>query len=157
MQEIRWPAEYHPDAAKVFISNRIVIPATAKTVWAWLVRAEAWPGWYPNSADVKLPAGPNLARGMTFQWTTFGVSLVSVVREFEPPTRLAWSAHATGIDAYHAWLLEETAPGQTTVLTEETQNGWLARVGKVLMPNRMSKQHRIWLEGLSAKAQSGKP
>ena len=34
------------------------------------------------------------------------------------------------------------------VLTEETLNGWLARLGALAMPNRMSRWHQRWLEGL---------
>jgi len=47
--------------------------------------------------------------------------------------------------------------GSTHVLTEETQNGWLARLGKLLMPNRMAANHQLWLEGLSARGESGPP
>ena len=76
--------------------------------------------------------------------------------EFEPQTRLAWDAHGLGLSAWHAWLLTPTATG-THVLTEETQSGWLARLGKTIYPTRMSKQHQLWLEGLSRQAQTGPP
>jgi hypothetical protein len=33
------------------------------------------------------------------------------------------------------------------VLTEETQTGWLARLGALVMPGRMSKWYQRWLEG----------
>jgi hypothetical protein len=74
------------------------------------------------------------------------------VREFEPLERLAWSARGIGVDAYHAWLFEPN-----NVLTEETQNGFLARLGSLAMPNRMHKYHQIWLENLSEKALTGLP
>lgn len=156
MAEVRWPPRFEPARAKVFVSNRITIRAEPQIVWAWLVRARKWPEWYSNSANVELPnPGLDLAPGMRFQWQTFGVNLVSTVREFELYSRLAWDARATGIEAYHAWVIEKRGEGETLVLTEETQNGWLARLGRILMPGRMHRQHQIWLEGLRDKAESG--
>jgi hypothetical protein len=35
--------------------------------------------------------------------------------------------------------------GGVYVLTEETQYGWLARLGALAMPGRMSKWHQRWL------------
>jgi hypothetical protein len=40
--------------------------------------------------------------------------------------RLAWDAHCNGVHAYHAWAFEKR-DGGVYVLTEEMQNGWLAR------------------------------
>ena len=99
---------------------------------------------------------PNLALGTQFRWKTFGITIVSSVLEFEPNERLAWDAHRSGFDAYHAWLIQKTASG-CTVITEETQRGWLARFARALRPQQMEKQHQIWLEGLSAGASAGYP
>ena len=155
---VRWPEQFHPSSAGVYVRNEIDIPAPPETVWAWLVRAEQWPAWYPNSRNVHILEGPrpDLAAGTRFRWWTFGVTITSTVEEFEPPARLAWNAVAPGIRAYHAWLIEKTPVG-TRVLTEETQNGFLAKLGSVLMPNRMHHHHQIWLEQLRIKATGGMP
>lgn len=155
---IRWPAPFDPSRAGVYVVNEIDIPAPPETVWAWLVRAALWPAWYPNSRNVKFLAGapPDLAPGTRFRWWTFGVTIESAVEEFEPYERLAWSARAPGIRAYHAWLIEKT-PAGCHVLTEETQHGFLARLGSLLMPNRMRHHHQIWLEQMRAKAAGGPP
>ena len=100
--------------------------------------------------------GSDLELGAKFRWTTFGVRLDSKVEEFVPRERLAWSARATGIDAYHAWLIEPRASG-CYVLTEETQNGWLAALSNMLRPKNMSTQHQNWLESLQHKAIQGPP
>ncbi len=158
MAAVRWPSEYDPANTKVFVSNQITIAAEPEVIWAWLVRAQQWPDWYSNASNVRLPvSSPDLSPGMVFEWSTFGVGLVSTVKEFEPYSRLAWDARATGIAAYHAWVIERTGPKQCLVLTEETQKGWVARLGKLVMPARMSRYHQIWLEGLKAKAESGIP
>lgn len=73
-----------------------------------------------------------------------------------PFERIAWNAFGIGVDAYHAWEITRT-PAGAHVLTEETQYGWAARLGSVVLPSRMSRGHQIWLERLSAKAQGGSP
>lgn len=47
--------------------------------------------------------------------------------------------------AYHAWAFEKK-DGGVYVLTEETQNGRLARLGALVTPDRMLKWHQRWLE-----------
>jgi len=155
---IRWPAAFEPSRSPVHVRNEIEIAASAGRVWAWLVRAERWPEWYANSRDVRFLAGrpPDLAPGTRFRWRTFGVRISSRVLEFEPPHRLAWDARGIGVLAYHAWLVQES-PGGCRVLTEETQRGWLARLGARLMPARMWRGHQLWLESLRERAPAGAP
>jgi len=154
---IRWPEKQSPELTKVHVRNELEIPVSSEVVWAWLIRAELWPTWYGNSKRVVIEGGgPDLRLGSRFRWTTFGVRLDSRVEEFVPGERLAWSARATGIDAYHAWLIE-ARPSGCYVLTEETQNGLLARLSDMLRPQNMSKQHQNWLESLQRKAAEGPP
>jgi hypothetical protein len=68
----------------------------------------------------------------------------------------AWLTHALGVDAYHAWVLQPSTQG-CHVLTEETQHGWITRLGKLFIPNRMGKFHQLWLEGLETRARTGLP
>jgi len=155
--KIRWPDNYRPDRTKVHVQNQLEMPTRAEVVWAWLIRAELWPTWYANSKRVVIEGGgSDLRPGSKFQWTTFGARLDSKVEEFTPNERLAWSARGTGIDVYHAWLIEKR-PSGCYVLTEETQNGWLAQLSNMLRPQNMSKQHQNWLESLKRKASEGQP
>jgi uncharacterized protein YndB with AHSA1/START domain len=156
--QIFWPSGYEPEKSPIHVHNQIAITAPPETVWAWLIRAQLWPTWYPNSADLSFLNGkpPDLTLGTRFRWKTFGVTIVSEVLEFEPYERVAWDAHSSGLEAYHAWLIQRAEEG-CIVLTEETQRGWLARLGKAVRPKRMEQQHQIWLEGLRAKAVSGLP
>jgi uncharacterized protein YndB with AHSA1/START domain len=154
---IRWPEHYSPDKTKVHVRNELEMPVSSQLVWAWLVRAELWPTWYQNSKRVVIEGGgPDLRLGSRFRWTTFGVRLDSEVEEFVPGERLGWTARATGIDAYHAWLIE-SRPSGCHVLTEENQNGWLASLSNMLRPQNMSTQHQNWLENLQRKAAEGPP
>ncbi|MDB5986060.1 MAG: hypothetical protein JWR16_1113 [Nevskia sp.] len=156
---IRWPSHYDPAQAAVHVRNELHIAAAPATVWAWLVRAPRWPQWYINARNVRALRGSpdQLAPGSRFAWTTFGVRITSEVQEFVPEERLAWDAKSLGVDAYHAWLLTPDANGGCTVLTEETQHGFVARGSAWLFPTRMQRFHQIWLESLRARALSGLP
>lgn len=156
--QILWPSSHDPAKSPVHVRNELSINAAPEIVWAWLIRAQLWPTWYPNSANIRFLRGnpPYLSLGTRFRWKTFGVTIQSMVLEFVPYERLAWDAHSSGLDAYHAWLIQKTESG-CHVITEETQRGWLARLARVLRPRRMEQQHQIWLEGLRAKAIVGLP
>jgi Polyketide cyclase / dehydrase and lipid transport len=155
---IQWPDHYKPQNCPVHVRNELDMMAPQDRVWAWLIRAPLWPTWYVNSANVKIieGLGPELRLGTRLRWKTFGVTIMSTVLEYIQNERIAWDAHAFGIDAYHAWVLQPSAKG-CHVLTEEAQHGGIARLGKMLMPNRMYKFHQIWLEGLESKARYGFP
>src|SRR5271155_2283321 len=154
---IRWPEKYGPERTSVHARNELEMPAEPETVWAWLVRADLWPTWYVNARGVKIEGGGHeLKLGTRFRWTTFGARLSSKVEEFVPAERLAWSASSTGIDVYHAWLIEKR-PSGCYVLTEENQNGILARLSNSFRPGNMERYHHLWLEGLLAKARNGPP
>jgi uncharacterized protein YndB with AHSA1/START domain len=154
---IIWPDRYRTETVAAHVSNEIIIAAPPETVWAWLIRAPAWPDWYPNSSDVQLHAGATtLALGQTFTWRNFGVAVCSTIREFEPASRIAWDGSGFLLDVYHAWLIEPR-PAGCWVLTEENQNGFAARVQKLFMPDRMYKGHQVWLESLKVKAEGGMP
>ena len=155
--EIRWPPGFDPGRAPVLVRNDIVTTATPEAVWSSLVRARAWPTWYSNSQNVRIDGGAqDLTAGSVFRWRTFGVSLVSRVEEFVPGERIAWTARGIGVSAYHAWLIQPV-PAGCHILTEETQYGWLARLGSKLMPNRMPQGHQMWLESLRRRAEGGSP
>jgi uncharacterized protein YndB with AHSA1/START domain len=156
---IRWPEKHLPVNANLFAHNELLIPEPPERVWPWLLRAQLWPEWYANSANIHFLShtGPDLRNRSRFRWKTFGVKITSKVLEFEPYRRLAWDAHGIGVNAYHAWVLTPVGENATHVVTEETQSGWLAKLSAKLMPRRMYAQHQLWLEGLSAMAQSGLP
>lgn len=158
LPEIRWPNHYEPSRCPVHVRNELDMAASPEKVWAWLTRAKLWPDWYANSANVEILEGPGtgLEEGTLFRWKTFGITIKSTVLECVPDERIAWEAHAFGIDVYHAWVLQPSAKG-CLVVTEETQHGWLARLGSIFMPSRMHKYHQLWLEGLENKARAGFP
>lgn len=156
--QIYWPSHFAPHNCPIHVRNELAMSATPDKVWTWLVRATLWPTWYVNASHVRILQGngSDLAFGTKFRWKTFGVTITSTVLEFVPHKRIAWDARALGLEVYHAWVLQPTAEG-CHVLTEETQHGWLARLGKLFMPNRMHQYHQIWLESLARQSVAGLP
>lgn len=156
MAQINWPERYRPENCAVHVVNELAMDAPPQAVWDCLIDAEKWPDWYPNAANVVVEGAPDgrLSAGAKFRWKTFGVTIDTVVAEFEPVTRIAWSATAFGLEVYHAWLITPRGEG-CLVLTEETQNGFLARLGHWMRPGQMHKFHQIWLENLAARASGG--
>jgi uncharacterized protein YndB with AHSA1/START domain len=155
---IQWPQDLVPGRAPVYVRNVMSIAAPIENVWEWLIRAELWPTWYPNSHRVRIERGPkvDLGLGTEFVWRTFGVVLRSRVTEFSAPNIIAWNARSLGIQAYHAWTLMERSEG-CEIVSEETQRGIMARLGSILLPNRMFCWHQIWLSRLAVRAQTGRP
>jgi len=156
--QINWPDHYKPSNSPVHVRNELDMDASQDQVWAWLVRVTLWPSWYKNSAKVKILEGPgqDLIQDTRFRWKTFGATITSRVLEYIPKNRIAWDAHGLGIDAFHAFVLQQSPRG-CYVLTEEAQHGWLAGLSHLITPNRMSHFHQIWLEELERKARSGDP
>jgi hypothetical protein len=149
---IRWPDRFSPDKAPVHVVNALTVAASPEAVWKVLIRAAEWPNYYANASKVAIESGgADLSAGTRFTWQTFGVSLRTQVTEFEPFERIAWLATAPMIEAYHAWLILPAAGG-CHVITEETQHGLAARVGRLIFPGRMERWHQRWLEGLAAQA-----
>jgi hypothetical protein len=155
---IHWPDHYEPRNCPVHVRNELAMSVAQDRLWAWLIRATQWPDWYFNASNVKIlqGSGPDLAKGTKFRWKTFGITITSTILEYVPCERIAWDAHGFAFDGYHAWVLQPT-PTACHVLTEETQRGWLARLGALFMPNRMHRFHQLWLEALENQARSGLP
>jgi len=152
--EIIWPEQFKAVNTAVHVRNELVMPGVElERVWELLCRPGLWPTWYPNSSNVRIKnqTQPDLRLGTEFRWKTFGVTIDSTVIEFVRHERLGWDAHCRGVHAYHAWAFEQR-DGGVYVLTEETQNGWLARLSALAMPKRMSMWHQRWLEGLAEVA-----
>jgi len=155
---INWPERYRPENCAVHVVNELEMRDGPQAVWNHLVRASVWPSWYPNAANVVVHDTPDgkLFEGARFRWKTFGVTIDSVVEEFVPDERIAWSAKGFGLDVYHAWLIVPLPDGEPgcKVITEETQNGFMARLGHALRPDQMHAFHQIWLEKLSRRART---
>ena len=99
------------------------------------------------------PTAPTWPRTSPLRWTTFGVSVVSAVREFVHAQRLAWDGHALGSTGYHRW---ELTPHPTVAATSSPKKSNAAPAARLLAPlmrRGRHREHQHRLEALVATAQ----
>jgi uncharacterized protein YndB with AHSA1/START domain len=154
-ETIRWPAEYEPSQAAFYVSNQIAIAAPPQVVWDLLIQAETWPQWYEGAANVNVQNSSDgiLKKGSVFTWRTMDMTFTSVVKEYEPPFRLAWESRKAVIQGYHAWLIVPTPEG-CRVVTDESFHGFLGTMQRIFLPNKLRRLHDVFLEGLKAQAEA---
>jgi len=152
--EIAYPAKYDPSKSYVYTRNEIEINSSPEKVWFWLTSATSWPQWYSKVSRVLIinQHSNHLLAGTKFMFKTFGSRIMAAVTEFSPYERLAWTVKGLGIIGYHAWLIIPTTNG-CKVITEETQKGWLSKIGKFMVLHRIDKYDRFWLERLKTRAE----
>ncbi len=157
-QEISWPDFNHPDNCAIHVRNKLDMNAKPSSVWDCLVDATHWPEWYKHASEVVMQeeAQKILQLGSKFRWKTMGAGITSTVLEFVPHERLAWNGRAFGLDVYHAWLLVPSERG-CLVITEETQRGLTAQLGKFFLNRKMQNAHQLWLECLESRARRSTP
>ena len=153
--EINWPAQYRPEDATFFISNRIDISAPPEVVWGVLIEAESWPTWYEGASNVVVLDSSDgiLREDSEFTWRTMDLDFTSVIHEWHPPHRMGWESRRGDIKGYHAWLLIPTDDG-TTLITDESQFGFLANMQRWFLPNRLRELHDVWLLEIKARAEA---
>ncbi len=155
-----WPPKSNPSECPVYARNVILIAAQPETIWGYLVRATAWPDWYPGAHDVRIQHAAELGLGVQFHWTTFDIPLHSQVQDWKPYEHLAWNAKGLlRTFAYHRWTISNAPNGFTQVLTEESQRGILPKLLSPYLKWRLHRQHEQWLQNLKclSEAFNGKP
>jgi len=150
---IHWPQGLEPRNVDVFVHNEGWIDAPPEIVWANLIDATKWPSWYANSADVRIEGGQSkLAKGVSFDWKTFGFSIRSTVDVFEPDREIGWGVDSPEFAVHHAWVLVPERGG-TRVITEEAQKGADAIKFRLEQPNAMYDGHDWWMSALKARSE----
>jgi len=148
--EIRWPTGFAPEKADLFAHNHAHVNAPCEAVWRHIVDARSWPEWYPNAADVRLLGGAQaLGPAVRWRWRTFGLTIESWIKEFEPGRRLTWFGGAPGEPPafYHAWLLTPETGGCRVVM-DEAGVGAGAAAFRTADEGRMHRGHALWLATL---------
>lgn len=97
--------------------------------------------------------GP-LTVGSVFRWRSGRFRIVSTLQVVEPNERIGWTGTAFGMRSRHVWTLTPRENG-TLVLTEETLEGWGARLSKVLTPRFLGRTLQALLEALKRRAEGG--
>jgi uncharacterized protein YndB with AHSA1/START domain len=137
--------------APAIARHEILIAAPSDTVWALLADIDQWPTWNPNISAATLEGG--LEPGTGFHWRSGGTAIASTLQEVEPQRRLSWTGRVMGIRAIHTWSLDPQGDG-VVVRTEESFEGWMARLMKPMMQKMLDTSLKTWLEHLKQQAET---
>ncbi len=122
MQELARAGKVQDDAP-LHTTRDVVVQAPRAAVWAILTDFARWPAWQPNVTSVSPPA--SLTPGAAFRWVNGESEVTSTLALVQASERLAWTGSVSVAKAIHTWRLEETTPGTTRVVVEETMDGFL--------------------------------
>ncbi len=137
--------------APVKCSKIISINSKKDKVWTALTDIDNWCNWQHEIAESKLHG--ELKAGSTFDWTSGGVRIHSILHTVEPNNSLGWTGKTFGISAIHNWKLVESN-GKTEVSVEESMEGLPARIFKKSFNKSLENGMQTWLESLKKKCES---
>ncbi len=138
-----------PDAP-VFVSGSIDVAAPVEVVWRVLTAVEQWPEWNPDVRGAAVNGA--LAEGTTFQWKAGPGTIKSTFQAVEPMQLLGWTGKTLGIPAVHAYRLR-WRDGVTTVTTEESWDGRVARLFRSSFQRTLRKAIDTGLDALKREAE----
>ena len=135
--------------APVILAGEIEIAAPLERVWDVLTTIDSWPNWNPEVTAAALEG--DLAAGSVFRWKA-GARLTSRLAHVEPPRMIAWTGTSMGLNAVHIYTLERR-DGTTSVKTEESVAGLLARLFTRPLRAKMNTSIRKGLQSLKIEAE----
>jgi len=149
-----WPNGLEPAVSPVYVYNEATIPAPPQVVWDHLTRPLECPAWFSQAKNVRIEAGPPvIGAGSVVVWEMLGATIRVKVERAEAGKLLAWEGGATGVHAYHAWILVPAGKG-TRVVTVETENGAVPGLLAPYLRSALHEAHAEWLRGLGEVAQN---
>lgn len=136
--------------APLVAQREIFIQASPEVVWKIHTDINNWGQWQPGIDMAKLE-GP-LATGSIFQWKSGGLTITSTIQIVESNQQIGWTGKALGTRASHIWMLKGYNDG-TMLTTEESMEGWLISILKLIMPKFLEESLDTWLQSLKSKAE----
>lgn len=136
--------------APVRARHEIDINAPLDTVWRLHADVNKWPAWNLAITAARLD-GP-FEPGGSFEWTSYGFTVVSTIYAVAEPTRVLWGGTASGITGIHEWVLTP-APAGTHVTTQESFAGEPVAADVTGMQTALDSSLTTWLSHLKAAAE----
>ena len=136
--------------APVFAETGIDIAAQPDSVWNVLTDFERWPSWNPDVKSMSMSG--YVAPGTAFKWKSGPATITSTIEHVERPRLIAWSGRTFGMTAKHVYRLD-ARDGVTHVRTEESFDGWLARLLRGQMRKTLQTALDNGLRHLKAEAE----
>jgi uncharacterized protein YndB with AHSA1/START domain len=136
--------------APVVQTKEIIINSTPQKVWQVLTNIQSWDEWNERINKPKLHG--KLDVGSSFTWKTNGSKIKSKIHSFTPNKTLGWQGKAFGASAIHNWYLSPTENG-TKVRVEESMEGWIIKLIKKKMKEKLADDMVYWLEQLKIECE----
>lgn len=137
--------------APVVQKNAILINVKPEVVWQVLTNIESWEDWNKRIIKPKLQGKLNI--GSRFTWKTNGSKIKSTIHSFRLYRVIGWQGKAFGASAIHNWYLEPTKTG-TIVRVQESMEGWIIRLMKKKMNEKLANDMIYWLEQLKIECEN---
>jgi hypothetical protein len=144
-----WPQGMAPADASFDVASEGDVPARPEAAWARLTRADQWTSWFPRATNVHFESGgPTLSVGTVVVWDMLCSTIRVTITRAEPPYVLAWEGGASGVHAYHSWLIEPRGDG-SHVVTLETERGIVPALFGWTYKHKLQVAHDEWLADLA--------
>lgn len=141
--------------APVIVAADAFIAATPQVVWALLSDVPSWPMWHPGIRSATTDGPP--AVGRRFVWRPgLLTKIVSVMQDVEPGSVIGWTGRTLGLTARHMWTVMAEGGG-TRLHTEESMDGFLAKMVRRPLQNSVQRDLDSWLIHLSSAAEDRPP
>ncbi len=137
--------------APVFGASEIEIAAEPNAVWDVLTDFEGWTTWNPDVKSMSIDG--DVAPGTQFKWKAGPASIASTIQRVERPRLIAWTGKTFGTSAIHVYRLD-TRDDRTVVHTEESFEGWLARVLRGRMKKTLQSSLESGLQRLKTRVEA---
>jgi hypothetical protein len=85
------------------------INAPLDTVWRLHADVGAWPTWQTDITAAHIDGA--FQPGASFEWTSYGFTVVSTIYAVAERARVLWGGTAGGITGVHEWVFSETPAG----------------------------------------------
>ncbi|WP_256006736.1 SRPBCC family protein [Pedobacter deserti] len=131
------------DNAPVKSRHQIQISTDLNMVWELLTGIDKWPSWNSDISEAFLH-GP-LTSGTAFTWKSGASRICSEIHHFAKNKSFGWKGSFFGVKAIHYWSLEEK-DGMVTVTTEESMEGFLAKLLAGMLQRKLDKSLLNWLD-----------
>jgi len=131
--------------------REIEIHAPIEIVWKVHTDINKWSDWHPDIKHSCIVENPSV--GTVFDWTSDGYKLKSQIQMFDENRVIGWIGSGFGASAIHIWEFSSLENGNTLVLTKESMDGWLVKLFKGMMNNKLNKSLENWLNALKKQSE----
>lgn len=137
--------------APVRARHEVDIDAPLEVVWGLHADVNNWTAWQTEITAAKLDG--EFAPGSSFEWTSYGFTVVSTIYEVAEGARVLWGGTGDGITGVHEWLFSRT-PAGVHVTTQESFAGRPVEADVTGMQGALDVSLAAWLGHLKAAAES---